>query len=215
MRWRRCNIRAATPNTRPLTPGEVFRARHLFFGRVAALILAALLIIPSTAQTESNTPTANENTLKSAYIFNFIRYTDWPDSSTWGESRKEGQKVTLAVSGDFPLLKALKRQVLQQQNLQPHIQVRACTIPDCFESSQVLFIGRNSSEQLHTLLQRINSKPVLTISDIPGFADQGGMIELKKEGERMVFRINLQALHPDIYISAQLLQLAEIVGGKP
>jgi hypothetical protein len=53
---------------------------------------------------------------------------------------------------------------------------------------------------------------VLTISQIRGFADAGGIIQLFRAGDRVRFRINHRvARDRGLELSARLLDLAEIV----
>ena len=53
----------------------------------------------------------------------------------------------------------------------------------------------------------------LRVSDQPGFAQQGGMVELKRRGARMGLVVNLGALESaGLKASSKLLQLSEVVG---
>ena len=54
----------------------------------------------------------------------------------------------------------------------------------------------------------------LRVSDQPGFAQDGGMVELKRRGARMGLVVNLGALESaGLKASSKLLQLSEVVGG--
>ena len=54
----------------------------------------------------------------------------------------------------------------------------------------------------------------LRVSDQPGFAQQGGMVELKRRGARMGLVVNLGALKSaGLRASSKLLQLSEVLGG--
>ena len=53
----------------------------------------------------------------------------------------------------------------------------------------------------------------LRVSDQPGFAQGGGMVELKRRGARMGLVVNLGALEAvGLKASSKLLQLSEVVG---
>ena len=53
----------------------------------------------------------------------------------------------------------------------------------------------------------------LRVSDQPGFAEEGGMVELKRRGARMGLVVNLGALEAaGLKASSKLLQLSEVVG---
>ncbi len=52
----------------------------------------------------------------------------------------------------------------------------------------------------------------MTVSDIPGFARAGGMIELPLEGERVAIVLNRRAAQSrGIEFNAQLLRLARVI----
>lgn len=52
----------------------------------------------------------------------------------------------------------------------------------------------------------------MTVSDIPGFARSGGMIELPLEGERIAIVINRRSAQKKaIEFNAQLLRLARVI----
>ncbi len=54
--------------------------------------------------------------------------------------------------------------------------------------------------------------PVLTVSDIDGFAEQGGIIGLSLNGERVEFTVNLRAARQaGIKLNSQLLRLGRVV----
>ena len=53
---------------------------------------------------------------------------------------------------------------------------------------------------------------VLTVGDVPDFAAAGGMIGLRRQGRRMVFDANPEAIRAGgITVSARVLKLARIV----
>ncbi len=77
---------------------------------------------------------------------------------------------------------------------------------------QVLFLesvdGTLPVDGLHALA----ATPVLTISDVPDFAAQGGMIGLKLRADRVRFDINQGASRrAGLVLSSQLLKLADEV----
>ena len=61
-------------------------------------------------------------------------------------------------------------------------------------------------------IDRTRSQPVLTISEIRGFADASGAIQLYRDKDRIRFKINIGAARDrGLSLSARLLDLAEIV----
>jgi hypothetical protein len=179
--------------------------------KIVISLLLCLLLTPHALIADEPTPAALENEIKAVYIYNFIRFTEWPDeASTPGESR------VLSILGNLSLLKTLKKDSFRLIAKHTTLHTHSCLMPACLKESHALFIDSSKSRQLTKILTSLRNRPVLTISDIPGFADKGGMIEMKKEKERVVFIVNLKAaFKAKLYISAQLLQLAELVETMP
>jgi hypothetical protein len=62
------------------------------------------------------------------------------------------------------------------------------------------------------MLDSTRTKPILTVSELPGFAESGGMIELYQMDDRIRFKVNLQSIREaGLELSSSLLKLAVIV----
>lgn len=173
------------------------------------LISVCLCLLPTSLTAADSPPTAVEDKVKAVYIYNFIRFTEWPEAA-------RSQEINLSILGNLSLLKIFKGEPFKESRHGLKLNVRACTMPGCIQESHALFIDSSRQDQVQKALRMLENRPVLTISDLPGFVELGGMIELKRDGERVVFRINLDAIkRTPLYVSAQLLQLAEIVEREP
>lgn len=185
-------------------------------GRMLASVLPALSVLwlmtsPLATHASAASASALEDDIKAVYIYNFIRFAEWPEKRAGKQLR-----ATLAIMGNLQLLKVFKSQNFQNASGHLRLESSACDTPLCATQSQVLFIDRSEKMELARILHALNGKAILTISDIDGFAESGGMIELRREKDRVMFRINLEAVRKSgLYISAQLLQLGEIVGEQP
>ena len=80
----------------------------------------------------------------------------------------------------------------------------------------VIFLSRTLGHRTFSIIKAASDHPILTISDINGFIDMGGMIEFKIENRRMRFMVNLgRARLAGINFRAQMLELAtEVIGLK-
>ncbi|MCF7821211.1 MAG: YfiR family protein [Mariprofundaceae bacterium] len=172
--------------------------------------MLCVCLTPQLLIASESTPTAMETDVKAVYVYNFIRFTEWPDETSTPAERK------LLVLGNLTLLKTFKHDAFRLTAKNTSLYTHSCPTPACIKESHALFIDRTKSSQLIKILASLKNRPVLTISDIPGFADKGGMIELKRDQEHVIFRINIEAIkQANLYVSAQLLELAEITGKKP
>ena len=177
------------------------------FAIVVTLIVS---LNPIANSAESSRP--GEYELKAAFLYNFIKFTEWPPE----EIAKSGQPFVIGVLGKDPFGAALDK-VVEGETVykKPIITKRFSRLEDA-ASSHVLFISSSEGNNLPAILRALDSYSILTVSEIENFAQRGGVINLKKENERIVFEINIDAAkQAGLTMNAQLLKLAKIVKGRP
>jgi hypothetical protein len=65
-------------------------------------------------------------------------------------------------------------------------------------------------------LSALAALPVLTVSDMPGFIEHGGMVQFVLENDNVRFEVNLSAANKSgLALSSQLLKVAARVVGNP
>lgn len=143
--------------------------------------------------------------LISAYIYNFTQFTSWPDSAIKGA-------FTICVLGHDPFgaaLNPIKSKEVKGNSitLKRYGSGGGGSITSC----NVLFIADSESGHIGAILASLQGTPVLTMSDIEGFADEGGMVEFKPENGKVGIWIALPAVKAaGISISSKLLSLVHI-----
>lgn len=171
--------------------------RHLL--HVLAKALAALwlaLALPVAARDEE----ATEYALKAVLYYRLSQFVYWPDD------KPAPKPMSLCVVGKNPFGNALTQ--LNQSSGNAEIQLAPGDIAAC----QMIFIPRSEAANLASWLERAAPRQLVTVSDIPGFARAGGMIELPLEGERVGIVINRRtAQKKGFEFNAQLLRLARII----
>ncbi|WP_227819477.1 YfiR family protein [Mariprofundus micogutta] len=184
--------------------------RHFFCGCLMLLLLTFFAAGPAYAAERVR---AGVSDLTAVYIFNFIRFTDWPENSLAKDAAPDKDSVLINVLHNQKIHDTLKRIIAKPAAQKLGLALQSCNQTSCIQNSSVLFIGESDRGHFSQLLKLVEGSPVLTISDVPGFAEQGGMVEIKYHNEKLTFVVNLQAVNrAGLYISAQLLQLGEIVG---
>jgi hypothetical protein len=151
----------------------------------------------------------SELQVKSAYVFNFIKFVEWPAGAI-----RPGDKLRLCVIGNDELhasLSALNGRKLGEHELQlVHVDGNPA-----WNACNVLFIGEREQRRLVPIIKSLGAAPVLTISDIPGFAERGGGIGLLNRNDRMLFEVNLASTRQaGLKLSSQMLNLAANIFGK-
>lgn len=153
-----------------------------------------------------------EAEVKSAFLFQFTRYVEYPDSAF--ESDKA--PFVMGVLGKSAITDAL-REAVRGKNVEGRpIVVRQMNIGTEMKQCHVLFIPESQSHHLPEVLKTLVDAPVLTVGESAGFASQGGIIGFFTEQNRLRFEVNLEsARRARLTISSKLLNLARIVkGGK-
>jgi YfiR/HmsC-like len=83
---------------------------------------------------------------------------------------------------------------------------------DDLKNCQLIFISKSEKKHVTEILSALDDKPVLTVSEIEGFAERGGGINFYLEGKKVRFEVNPDAArHDGLKVSSQLLSLGKII----
>jgi hypothetical protein len=161
--------------------------------------------------TQSQAEESREYAVKSAFLYNFAKFVDWPPESF----KNETSPLVLGIVGVDPfgaVLETLKDKSVKGRKL----IIRRLPRLETFEDCQILFISSSEKGNLRAMLTTIKNHNILTVSDIDRFAYQGGMIGLVMVDNNINFEINLEMVQRSkLKVSSQLLKLAKIIQGAP
>jgi len=173
--------------------------------RLRIPLLALLCASAATAHAQTQ---VSEVTLKSAFLYKFIHYTDWPNE-TLGAAESP---IAICVIEQEELALALEGAVSGRTSHEHPVTVRRIAGAGELGGCHVLFVGSLDPAQLSQVLDRASVQPTLTIGDAEGFARRGGMINFTRRGSRLGFEINRGPVRrAGLNLSSQLLKLAELV----
>ena len=147
-----------------------------------------------------------EYEIKAAFIYNFVKFVEWPPDDT-----SNADPITIAVVGKDPFGDALD--LIREKTIGVRkIVVKRFARVDDIAKCQVLFISSSQHEQLPHILKVTKKWHVLTIGEVTGFAQSGGIINFIIVDDKVRFEINVDAAQrAGLKISSQLLKLASIV----
>lgn len=166
---------------------------------------AALLGAATAAQAIADATSSRLDQLMAGYVLNFTKFVEWPESS-------HPSKLVICVAGNPGLYQALRTGADSASVGARQVIVREIEDAGSTAGCHVLYIEK----PVH--VARVETAgPLLTVSDVSGFADAGGTIELFTQQNRLRFIINLEnARRAGLRISSNLLQLAAAVeDGEP
>lgn len=145
--------------------------------------------------------------LKAAFLFNFTQYVQWPKEAFTSPD----SPFVFGVFGKSPLGSTLDGFLAGERIESRPATVRYFTNLNDAASCHILYIAESHQPNVRPILARLKGRPVLTVSDIDGFTEAGGMIRFIT-GTRVRFRINPQAAtEAGLTMNPKLLRLAEVI----
>ena len=149
-----------------------------------------------------------EYRVKAAYIYNFMKYVEWPDAAL------RNGPLNICVAGRNPFGEALTETVAGERIGGQPVIVRVILEPE--PGCHVLFVPEGSATTAY--LRAARSAPVLTVGETPDFISQGGAIGFILDGGNVRFEIDQEsAERQGLKVSSRLLRLARTPdrGGRP
>jgi len=149
----------------------------------------------------------HEYELKAGVLFRIIEYVEWPKEAM---SNNPGA-LQIGLLGQIPFADVLL-EVLNGKSIQGR-ELIVKRISDLREAAncQVVFIAASEKSRISEIVAEIKDRPVLTVGEVVGFAEQGGMVNLLAGPNRIVMEINRETTgKAKLSVSSQLLKLAKV-----
>ncbi len=181
--------------------------RFLLSGRLAGTLLSvALSLMLASASLAGR---YEENTLKAAMVLNIARFTEWP----MDDGIEASGALRLCVFDTEGGMLGAFRELLPKQIHGRELVVSSVRRSTDLDACELLFVRDPDRSSVSRLLAAVERRAVLSIGDMPGFAEAGGVINLVRAGRKLRFEVNLgEARAAGLKISSRLLKLATIVG---
>jgi hypothetical protein len=151
-----------------------------------------------------------EYKVKAEFLERFTRFIEWPDDSPLKDPQKS---FCICVTGKNPFGSYLTEMAghikIKGKAVEIHeIEQLAAELPKC----QILFISRSEKNKLADILKFTEDKPILTVGDTDGFAEDGVLMNFFNSGSYIRFEVNIdRAEKSKLKFSSRLLKLAKLV----
>jgi hypothetical protein len=172
---------------------------------VTWLFAAPIFLAQGVAQTAAPT----QDDVEAAYLYNFAKFVKWPPTA-------KADVLNICILGKDPFGATLDQVVAGETIDGIHLAVLRLADERSVQPCAILFIGDSESPHLERDMASVAQLPILTVSDIPGFMENGGTIQFVLQENRVRFEVNLNAARKGgIGLSSQLLKVATKVVGNP
>jgi hypothetical protein len=150
----------------------------------------------------------DEYTVKAAFLYNFVKFVDWP-----AEAFKRGDDpIRICALGESPIGLALDETVRGKTFAGRPLAAIRISEPSQTSDCQMVFVSSSGQKTLRSILPKMRTTGLLTVGEEDGFAEAGGMINLKLQDGKIHLEINAEAAErAQLRLSSKLLSLARIV----
>lgn len=173
-------------------------SKIIFIGLVNILLVFAL-----AGLAYAQSPEGFDRRVKSAFIFQFTKYVEWPPRS--GD-------FFIDVIDDADMTSQIGSIVKGSQVENRKIKVRLVTF-DQVETNpgDLVVFPLNESEKTTYLLKKLKNTPCLTVTHGEGLSRAGALVNFFVVDRNMKFEINVKATKDaSLNVSAKLLKLAKV-----
>lgn len=167
----------------------------------AALAAIAAAALPRVARAQA----LSERELRAAYLFNFLRFTEWPASAFAGPAAPIQACVLGAADPFDSALAAFDGRAVGARTLRVRQGVTPAAASDC----HLVYVADADAVRLTTLRQASGTAPILIVGESEALIDRGAAIAFRPSERRLGFVVNLAAARRlELKLSSQLLRLA-------
>lgn len=159
------------------------------------------------------TATAKGRAVVSTFILKFSSFVSWPPPPP---AAPKATEFVVGIIGDDPLGATIDKMAKTRSVGGVPVKIvrldSAKVTAEQLTACRILFVTATERKQWPRIRTLIGKAPVLTISEMPGFSKERGMVELKPKGGRVsltVHRTQLESV--GMKASANLLRLSTIV----
>ncbi len=182
-------------------------------------LLAALIFVSSSSpisaqarELDGGSPSvAAEPRVKAELIERFTRFIRWPE----GRLPKPELPFVLCLAGADAMIEPHLKELARTRTVRGHkLEIVRPASLEGLHSCHAVWVPRGSSARLKEILAMTRGRPILTLGDTKGFANDGVLINMTRTpAGRVAFEINLdEARKSGLRFSSKLLRLGQIVG---
>jgi uncharacterized protein DUF4154 len=177
--------------------------------RCLLLVLTSFLALALADSAAQQHP--SEFQIKAAYLYNFGKFVRWQN-----DRPERVNSFDICVLGKDPFGPVLDATVAGETIDGKAIKASRLTSAQEATHCKVLFVASSEENRLGAIFLVTQRMNVLTVSDLPRFAERGGMIGLVRQQDKIRFEVNRAATEKaNLALSSELLKLATRVIEKP
>ncbi len=143
--------------------------------------------------------------LHSAMLFNFIKYTQWPNEAEAGD-------FVVGILGEDDVFNTMKaRYDGKPKGIKKYV-VKKLTSAAEAASCQVVYLGKSKNKEFESLKTAVAGKAILTVTDSANLGQKGSCINFKVIDDKLKYELNNASITgASLKVSSQLSSMAIII----
>ncbi len=167
-----------------------------------SFLLAILLLPAALAWADEQ---YSEYQLKAAYLFNFLKFVEWPQESSARFSQL--QICTASTDPLIPYLKPLEQKQVRNHEIRINVYDSVLDIADC----NLIYFSTIPADKREAILMAVASRPVLTVGTEGQYDDENEIVTFFNEDGKLRFDVNYRLVRErGLHMSSRLLKLARV-----
>jgi hypothetical protein len=151
---------------------------------------------------------ATEQDVKAAFVFNAVKFTEWPQNAFSSETAP----IRIAVIGEEDFAAKLSALLKDKKAHGRSFEVKKINTPADAKGVHVLYCPNAETKRFGQFYDFIKKTPALTIGESGQFLDAGGIINLLIEDDQLRFEIHPEAAEAgNLVISSRVMRLAKTI----
>ncbi len=171
-------------------------SNKIFYQKI--MLITLFLIFPISLHAEES-----QDRIKALVIGKVAKYVKWDNTAN--------KKFIITVLNDKKFSKELKA----LHNIkEKSVMIKNIKSINKLTATDILYIPKEYSQHISNLLKKIENRNILTMSDMRGFAQKGGVIQLSFVSQKIKLKVNTDAAASQgLHITPTLLRIADRVKG--
>ncbi len=170
------------------------------FNKRILLLIVTITIFSASSQ-------AQKEKYQSLFIYNFTKYIKWPDSYNTG-------RFVIGVIGSSPIFDNLKSMARSKKKTASGAELHVVRFNsiDEINDCNILFVSSDAVREFEQIESKTSSKPMLIITDTPGMARQGSVINFVEKNGKIKFELSQEnAARRKLVVLGSLASLAILI----
>lgn len=150
----------------------------------------------------------SEYEIKAAFLYHFTQFVEWPEHAF----ATTNSPLVIGILGANPFGETLEKLVRGEQIRGRPLVVRRFPSALAAREAHILFVSRSEANEWRAIERVLGKRPILTVSEMEGFARAGGMVRFVTRENKVRLQINHQnARSAGLSLSSKLLRVAEVI----